>query len=509
MYGECDIFKWNVPQIEKIGMEGRVMSNISISNLTFSYDGSYENVFENVNFHLDSTWKLGLIGRNGRGKTTLLNLLMNKYNFSGSITSKVMFSYFPYEVTNPDENVIDLIGDDWRIYKELSLLSVSEEVLFRPFRTLSEGEKTKVMLATMFIKEHSFKLLDEPTNHLDSEGREILCQYLKKKQGFILVSHDRYFLDNTVDHIMSINKSNIEIVSGNFSSWNKNKEMTDLFELEQNAKIKNEIKRLSETASEKSTWSDKVEATKSRKLNPEALDKGYIGHQAAKMMKRSKAIERRIECQISKKEKLLQNIETADSLRVTPLSFHSKRLISGKDISISYDKNAVVTGLNFEILNGQKVHIQGKNGSGKSTLLKLILGENINYEGDYYKAKGLTLSYVSQDTTYLEGRLSEFEEKENLDVTLFRSILRKLDFSRDNFDKSLEDYSAGQKKKVLLAKSLSEKAHIYIWDEPLNYIDVLSRIQVEELIRSSNMTLIFVEHDRMFCENIADSTIVL
>ncbi len=485
------------------------MSNINVSNLSFSYDGSFENIFENVNFNIDSTWKLGLIGRNGRGKTTLLKLFMEKYEYTGSISGKVNFSYFPIEITNEEENVIDIIGDDWRIYRELSLLNVSEETLFRQFKTLSEGEKTKILLASMFIKEDIFLLIDEPTNHLDIEGRKILSEYLKKKQGFILVSHDRYFLDNSVDHIMSINRANIEIVSGNFSSWNENKQMMDNFELEQNEKIKGEIKRLSKTAKEKSVWSDRIEATKSRKLNPEAIDKGYIGHQAAKMMQRSKSIEKRVERQISEKENLLKNIENAEDLKITPLNFHSKRLFKGDKISIFYGEKAVLNDLDFEILQGQKINISGKNGSGKSSLIKMILGDEIKFTGEFYKAKGLEISYISQDTSFLKGKLSDFESEEQLDVSLFRAILRKLDFSRETFDRPLETYSAGQKKKVLIAKSLSQQAHVYIWDEPLNYVDILSRIQIENLIKSSDMTLIFVEHDKMFCENIADATIKL
>lgn len=489
------------------------MSSINISSLTFSYDGGFENVFENATFNMDSTWKLGLIGRNGRGKTTLLNLLMNKYEFTGSIVSDVTFSYFPYKINDKEKNVIDIVGDDWQINKELSLLSLSAEVLFRPFNTLSEGEKTKVLLASMFIKENNFLLIDEPTNHLDALGRKTLSDYLKNKQGFILVSHDRYFLDSIIDHVMSINKSNIEIVAGNFSSWNENKQMRDNFELNQNAKINSEIKRLSETAKEKSIWSDKVEAKKSKKVTPSSkvgkIDRGYIGAKAAKMMKRSKSIERRIESQILEKENLLKNVEKADDLKIITQKFHSDRLLQGEKISIFYDDNCVVKSLNFEIFQGEKVNIKGLNGSGKSSLIKMILGDDICYTGNFFKAKGLAISYVSQDILFLKGKLSDFEKNENIDVSLFRSILTKLDFSREQFDRNLETYSDGQKKKVLIAKSLSEKAHIYIWDEPLNYIDILSRIQIENLIKFSDMTLIFVEHDKMFCDNIADNIIFL
>ncbi len=487
-----------------------ILSNINISNLTFSYDGSFENIFENININIDSSWKLGLIGRNGRGKTTLLNLLMNKYEFTGSISSKVTFSYFPYEVADEEANVIDIIGDDWRIYRELSLLKVPEDIIYRQFNTLSQGEKTKVLLAYMFIKEDNFLLIDEPTNHLDIDARKILSDYLRQKQGFILVSHDRYFLDNCIEYIMSINKTNIEIVSGNFTTWNENKQSIDNFELEQNNKLKGEIKRLSATAKEKSMWSDRIEKTKYNTKNSGLRpDRGYIGHKAAKMMKRSKSIEKRVESQIAQKEALLKNIENAEELKILPLKFHSNHLIYGDKISVFYEDYNVLNKLDFEISQGQKINVKGRNGSGKSSLLKLIMDENIQYTGEFYKASGLIISYVPQDTSFLQGKLSDFEQEAQIDVSLFRAILRKLDFNRESFERPIETYSAGQKKKVLIAKSLSQKAHVYIWDEPLNYIDVLSRIQIENLVKTSDMTLVFVEHDKIFCENIADATIIL
>ncbi|MBP1552306.1 MAG: ABC-F family ATP-binding cassette domain-containing protein, partial [Oscillospiraceae bacterium] len=209
------------------------MSLINIQNLTFSYDGSYDNIFENVSFQLDTDWKLGFTGRNGRGKTTFLNLLLGSYSYSGKISASVSFEYFPYKVEDKPAGTIDIVEQIypdyqyWQIAKELNMLEVSEEVLYRPFNTLSNGEQTKVLLAVLFLKENSFLLIDEPTNHLDMQAREIVSRYLNSKKGFILVSHDRAFLDGCVDHILSINKTNIEIQQGNFSSWLANKELQD------------------------------------------------------------------------------------------------------------------------------------------------------------------------------------------------------------------------------------------------------------------------------------------
>jgi lincosamide and streptogramin A transport system ATP-binding/permease protein len=324
------------------------MSLININNMTFSYDTSYDNIFENVSFQIDTNWKLGLTGRNGRGKTTLLNLFMGKYEYSGSIQSTVDFDYFPYEVSDPACCTMDLVHEvipvfeHWELQRELSLLDVDEEVLHRPFHTLSNGERTKVLLAALFLKQGNFLLIDEPTNHLDLDGREKVGQYLDSKRGFILVSHDRLFLDQCVDHILSINRNGIEVCKGNFSTWMQNKERQDRYELAENEKLKKEIKVLTEAARRTANWSDKIERTKNGKLiSGIKADKGYTGHQAAKMMKRSKCLEARQEKAIEEKSSLLKNIETADSLSIKPMRYHSRRLLEVEDLTILHDGRRV------------------------------------------------------------------------------------------------------------------------------------------------------------------------
>ncbi|ATW27935.1 ribosomal protection-like ABC-F family protein [Candidatus Formimonas warabiya] len=487
------------------------MSLVNVTNLTFSYEGTYDNIFENVSFQIDTDWKLGFTGRNGRGKTTFLHLLLGKYQYSGNISAGISFEYFPFEVQNKKDNTIHVIdsicGDylHWQLMRELNLLDIAEEVLYRPFDTLSNGEQTKVLLAALFLKENSFLLIDEPTNHLDMNARKLVSDYLKSKQGFILVSHDRTFLDNCIDHILSINKMNIEIQKGNFSSWWRNKEMQDNFELAENRMLQKDIKHLTQAARQASDWSDKTEKTKigGKQSSGVKGDKGYIGHKAAKMMTRAKAIEARQHTAIEKKSQLLKNIERVDDLKISPLPYHTERLAELENISISYGNKAVCTGVNLTIERGDRIALCGKNGSGKSSVLKLICGEQITYAGSFRKGSQLKISYVAQDTGFLRGKLTEYAYAMGIDESLFKAILRKLDFSRLQFEKDLSDFSRGQQKKVLIAKSLCEQANLFIWDEPLNYIDVLSRIQIEELLFKYQPTILFVEHDRTFSQNIA------
>ncbi|MCL2461890.1 MAG: ABC-F type ribosomal protection protein [Defluviitaleaceae bacterium] len=486
------------------------MSLINISHLTFAYDGSYDDIFTDVSFQLDTDWKLGFCGRNGRGKTTFLKLLMGEFEYRGSITASVDFEYFPYPVAEPSQNTLDILSGIapgaplWEIQKELSKLAVAEDALYRPFATLSNGERTKALLAGLFLRENSFLLIDEPTNHLDMPGRETVARYLSGKSGFILVSHDRAFLDECVDHILSINRANIEIQNGNFSSWQRNKQMWDEYEAAENERLKKDIKRLTASAREKADWSSKVEGTK---IGSHSYDRGYVGHKAAKMMKRSKTIERRKEQEIEEKSKLLRNIETAETLKLHPLEYHASRLLSVENLSVSYGGNPVFRDMSFTLGQGERLALTGGNGCGKSSLLKLLCGEDIPHDGAVRLGSQLVVSYVPQDTAFLAGDLDEYAGQYKIDISLFKAILRKLDFARVQFEKDMRDYSAGQKKKALLARSLCQQAHVYIWDEPLNYIDVLSRIQIEELILAYRPTLLFVEHDKVFCDKVATRTI--
>jgi len=488
------------------------MSLIQVTNLTFAYDGNYENIFENASFQIDTNWRLGFTGRNGRGKTTFLNLLLGKYAYQGSISASVSFSYFPYHVADKTIFTIDVVEEIyheyqyWQLVREMNALQLNEEVLYRPFETLSNGEQAKLMLAVLFLKENNFLLIDEPTNHLDIQGRELVSRYLNSKKGYILISHDRAFLDGCVDHILSINKASIDVCRGNFSAWYENKLRQDAFEQAKNEKLKHEIQRLEETAREKAVWSDRVEATK---IGFGPCDRGYIGHKAAKMMARSKAIEKRQQAVIEEKSQLLKNIERTDALKIFQTPFHTKRLAALRDVTICYDKEPICEGITFEIQQGDRIALQGANGSGKSSIIKLICGEDIPYTGEMRIGNGLSISYVSQDTSELRGKLTDFARDSGIDESLFIALLAKLDVPKRQMEKDMSSLSAGQKKKVLLARSLCQPTHLHIWDEPMNYIDVISRMQIEELLLQFKPTILFVEHDKVFCDNIATKVVQL
>ena len=496
------------------------MSLIDVQNLTFAYDGSYENIFENVSFQIDTDWRLGFVGRNGRGKTTFLRLLLGQYPYQGKISASVDFTYFPYPVEEPERTVAEVAErlspgfQTWELERELAGLELGGEVLDRPYGSLSHGERTKVLLAILFLGEERFLLIDEPTNHLDLHGREVLSRYLRGKRGYLLVSHDRAFLDGCVDHILAINRSDITLQKGNFSTWWENRQRQDAFELAQDQRLRKDIRRLEAAARQSRAWADKVESDKigaieHRDRYNECGGRAYIGEQSRRMQQRRKNLERRQQRAIEEKSALLKNREREESLKLTQLPYHRKRLLEVRDLAVDYGNGPVFQGVRFTLEAGERLAIQGRNGSGKSSILKLLRGEEIPHSGTVDIGSRLTVSYVSQDTSALSGSLRDLAEGAGIDRSLFLTILRKLDFSRSQFEKDISDFSSGQKKKVLLARSLSERAHLFLWDEPMNFIDVISRIQIEELLAEYRPTMIFVEHDRRFCENIATKTLAL
>lgn len=486
------------------------MSIISVNNLTYYYDGCDEAVYENASFTLDTTWKTGLIGRNGRGKTTLLKLLTGELENGGAVSTKAEFLYFPFDVEDKDMTGSELIAvicpgvEEWEVIRELSYMGTDCEILYRPFNTLSGGEQTR-LLCLLFLRDNAFLLIDEPTNCLDLDAREVIGDYLKAKSGFILVSHDRDLLDKCTDHILSLSRSDTEIINGNYSVWKENFDRKEANELMRDKKLKSEIGHLKAAAERSKKWADTAESRKIG-IDPTKTEKSpdrraVEGAKAKALMKRMKAVENRRQSAINEKSELLKNREYIDVLKIPSIRAKSATVLSVQNLVPYYCGNALCEPVSFTLSYGERLCLSGKNGCGKSTILKIITGADIEYSGSIAKAPGLKISVLPQDTNGLSGTLDEFSGRLGVDPELVRAILAKLGFSRKELIGRTENLSAGQKKKVLIAGSLATPASLYIWDEPLNFVDIISRIQLERLLGANTPTMLLAEHDRYFCEN--------
>ena len=481
------------------------MPTINISNLTFGYDGSEKTLFDDVSIVLDTSWKLALAGRNGRGKTTFFKLLRGELPYAGTITGVPGTILFP--MTELPEN------EDWRVRKELNLMGADPDIMWRPMETLSGGERTKLMLANLFAADGIYPLIDEPTNHLDRVGREAVADYLASKDGFILISHDRAFLDRCTDHTLVITKTGLELVGASYSVWWENNEQRMESERARNDQLKKEISSIDAAMKKNAQWSSKAESYKNRANAPSKVAqnhwaRAYEGAKAKKLMSLSKNLEQRNERKIEEKQGLLKDLERSEKLKITGTEHHNKMPIILKDVTLYRYGEPVVTGFNLSVERGCKISLQGKNGCGKSTLIKYLAGfgeaEGITASGDIYIAPGLKISYVGQDTSSLAGTLYEIAGDRGADKTIFSTILIKMGFTKEMLYRDVSALSLGQKKFVMIALSLCEHADLYLWDEPLNYIDVYMRQEIERLVKDNNVTMLFVEHDRTFSESVAD-----
>ena len=502
---------------------------IEVQNLSFTYPGSAEPVFDGLSFRADTSWRLGLIGRNGRGKTTLMRILAGELEGSGRIIGLAGGAdYFPYP--EPPEGATSLDAaylarpdlEEWRLRRELHGLGAdADDILPRGYYTLSNGERTKLMLAVLFSCEGRFLLIDEPTNHLDMEAREQTAEYLRRKEGFLLVSHDRAFLDACTDHTLSLGRGTAEVIRGGYSVWREARDRRESFERAQSERLEREVKRLDAAADEAGRRAALADSAKYKRANGstalhENISRGHVGKMAARSAHKAKALERRLDRTADERRELLaaatylRRDEQVEALKLSPRFDIHRTLLRAEGLSVAYDPaRPVFENLRFEVKPGERIALRGRNGSGKSSVLRLALGEDVPHGGIFERASGAVISYLPQDASGLSDSVYDYAAECGVDHVLMLAILRKLGLARELFERDMRGWSAGQKKKAMLARSLCEQAHVYLWDEPLNYIDLESREQIEALILEFKPTMLFVEHDRRFAENVATGTVRL
>lgn len=517
------------------------MGNIIFRHVGFHYEAPYAEVFQDLDLLIDTGWRAGLVGRNGRGKTTLLALIHGDLAPStGSLTVPVSTVRYPLRPAAPAETVFHVIKDavapfrtweahmnllvevatesamveygevqarysdlggyeiDARIMAELPRMALSEHLPERPFDSLSGGEQTRALIAALFLQRDCYPLIDEPTDHLDMAGREIVARYLAEKPGFLLVSHDRWLLDQCVDHIVSINKTDVRAMHGNYSVWKQQMDREEDFERRRKLNLQREIKSLDRAARDRRQGALKRESDKTAHT-----DKGYIGHRARKQMKRALAIERRAERALEERRQLLQNEEKERRLKISSREQRAHALVTVNDISLQVADEVLFEHVSFTLERGDRVAIVGPNGSGKTSLLRAIMGEIEPREGIIRRPAHLAFACAYQNPRWDAGLLREHLRLEGVDETRFRQILGVLGVEGEVFERDLATMSQGQRKKVDLARSLIADADFLLWDEPMNYMDVTSREQVEQAVLEFEPTLVFVEHDHYFVERVA------
>ena len=462
------------------------MSMIKVENLTFSYPSSYDPIFENVSFQIDTDWKLGFVGRNGRGKTTFLNLLMDQYEYRGKIIKSVRFDYFPYLVKDTKKWTMEVLNEvcpqaeEWQIRKELYALEVDEEVLWRPFETLSNGEQTKVLLAALFLNEGHFLLIDEPTNHLDIESIQWLENFLAiRANAVVLVSHDRAFLNN-------VTTRTIEITCGQIYDY---KVKYDEFVVLRKERREQQLRAYENQQKQIQDTEDFIERFR------------YKATKAVQVQSRIK--------QLEKIERIEVDEEDNSSLRLKfpPASRSGNYPVICEDVRKAYGNHVVFHDVNLTINRGEKVAFVGKNGEGKSTLVKCIMGE-IDFDGKLTIGHNVQIGYFAQNQAQmLDENLTVFDTIDRVatgDIRLkIRDILGAFMFGGEASDKKVKVLSGGERTRLAMIKLLLEPVNFLILDEPTNHLDMRSKDVLKEAIREFDGTVILVSHDRDFLDGLA------
>lgn len=445
-------------------------------------------ILNDINFEIESGKKIGIVGSNGAGKTTLADMITNTIK---PTSGQLLWQYN---------------GMDIGYMKQATEYLDLEE-------TLSGGERTKKLLTQHLYSKKDFLVLDEPTNHLDYEGVKWLIKQIKAFKGaVVIISHDRFFLDQCIDSIMEIDQGKIVNYNGNYSFYREEKRRryeSQLHLFMEQEKLKSQIRGQIE---ELKGWSEKAHRESRKKAIATGNKFGGKEYNRVKAKKKDKAVKSRI--------KRLEKIEVGglikpeEEIKVLFQLEATKKvgdtILQAKDIRKFYGNKLIFNQSSFYVKRGEKIGVYGVNGCGKSTLVKAIL-KQVPLEGEIRISEERKIGYISQDVLDIKEEksiLQVFEATNREEERQIRMALVQMGFSNDRlYDKS-EVLSLGERMKLKLLLLIRQGCEVLILDEPTNHIDLHVREQLEETLKDYNGTLILVTHDRYMLEQLCDKLLV-
>ena len=526
------------------------MFSIYWKDISFKYEDSNENILENICLTFNSKSKIGLIGRNGCGKTTLFKLILGfekTYDSQFKSIEKLRKGYLPQELRieggislekyvwslNPPlqeaktkisehyngsrllDNVpftealsqfdnLNGYNFEVKLGKILDKFEMGRIDLSRKIGTLSGGEKTKLAMVRILMDEPDILFFDEPTNHLDISQLKWLERFLTDTNiPYITISHDRKFLDKTVTTIWEIEDKELRAYSGNYSFYKYEKETEFNQKMHEFESQQKKIKQLKKTQCQRKKWASSYQG----ETGPSGNARKYedVTNQGKKAMKRAKNIEKRIEIIIKKEEAKKPFIEKERKLSLHDSKLKNKIVLSVEKLSKIFEDNFILDDINFEVRNGDRLSIKGKNGSGKSTLLKIITNNMTQSGGLFNWAPKVKIGYYAQEYENLDLNSTILEEviQGNIrEQTQARIILGCFNIEKDDVNRKISTLSIGEKSKTALAKIIYSDSNVLVLDEPTNHLEISAREAFEDALMKFNGTVIFVSHDRYFSDKI-------
>lgn len=475
-------------------------------------------VLENISFDIALGEKVGLVGLNGAGKTTLVNIITGNLSYdSGCILwnkKSVNIGYVKQDSSYIKS--IDCVENNTEFLKIASILGLEKvnEYNSDKLNNLSGGERTKVALSKVWSSNPDFLILDEPTNHLDYNGVQYLIKDIKSYKGTVLViSHDRYFLDQCTDKILEIEDGNINKYNGNYTFYREEKSRRYQAKLKEYSIQQETKKKINDQISTLKNWSNKAHDESRKKAISSGNKMGGKEYYRAKAKKKDNQIKSRIKNleKIDIKGAQKPKEEKRIDFKLQKAILKGTRVAEAVDISKSFDKKSVFTKSSFYISRGERVGIWGNNGCGKTTLLKILIGEQKPDTGHVFFSSSSNVGYLSQNISDLDIEstvLSIFKiESVQQNRDLMNSLFN-MGFNQKMLNQQIKTLSFGEITRLRIAKIILNECDVLILDEPLNHLDIHSREKLEQVLEDYYGTIIVVSHDRYMLQTICNKLLV-